>query len=292
MVRKFKCKSCNRVYEADEMSPNCVYCGSDNVTPYKPMSPVIKIAAISVAGLVVGFVCVKVVSLALNFKGHSESIAPANEQTLPSSSGVANLPTNSTPKEDSNVGNGEALMEISSGKPIIASVKEPVYSNGAYSLEVTASADSGDDLVYYLYASGKVDPVAYSSNGKFKNIPPAEDETGVYTLEVKNSRTGESTSKPIPGFVKQVEKTVTVKKLSAGDLQNMFNSGSVPSSAKPCFARGYKIVCSGLAEDESAPDRYEEILNRLIASWSSVVVTSLSYNDKNQITSIHIKVVY
>lgn len=292
MIRKFKCKSCNRVYEADELSPNCVYCGSDNVTPYKPMSPAIKIAAVSVAGLIVGFACMKAISLVLNLKNKSESVIATNEQSIPSSSGGANLPSATAPKEDSNVGNGEALMEISSGKPVIAYVKDPVYSNGTYSFEVTASADSGDDLVYNLYASGKVEPVAYSSNGKFKGVPPTEDDMGVYTLEVKNSRTGESTSKPISGFVKQVEKVVAVKKLSAGDLQNMFNSGVVPSSAKPCFAHGYKIVCSGLADDESAPDRYEEILNRLIASWSSVVVTSLSYNDKNQITSIHIKVEY
>lgn len=291
MIRKFKCKSCNRVYDADELNPNCVYCGSDNVTPYKPMSPALMIAAVSVAGLVVGFAGIKTISWVLNLK-NNESVVATEGQPIPSSSGGANLPSATTPKEDSNVGNGEALMEISSGKPTITSVKDPVYSNGTYSFEVTASADSGDDLVYYLYASGKVDPVAYSSNGKFKGVPPTEDDMGVYTLEVKNNHTGESTSKPISGFVRQVEKAAVVKKLSAGELQNMFNSGSVPSSAKPCFAHGYKIVCSGLADDESAPDRYEEILNRLIASWSSVVVTSLSYNDKNQITSIHIKVEY
>lgn len=183
-------------------------------------------------------------------------------------------------------------MEISSGKPEITSVSDPVWANGSYKFDVKATTKDGDDLVFNLYATGVVDPVAYSSNGGFRNIPPAEDGTGIYTLEVKNSRTGEYTSCPVSGFVQQVEKKVMAKKLSVEDLQKMFNSGSIPSNVKSSFAFGYKIVCSGLAEDETAPDRYEEIFNRLIASWSSVVVTGVKYNDRDQITSINIKVNY
>ena len=294
MIRKFKCKNCNHVYEADELNPNCVYCGSDNVTPYKPTSPAVKVLLVSVLGIGLGFGCAKVVSMVVN---KSDMVSePKNNDDMSSISlspgGGANLPVKSSETEDSNIGNGEALMEISSGKPEITSVSDPVWANGSYKFDVKATTKDGDDLVFNLYATGVVDPVAYSSNGGFRNIPPAEDGTGIYTLEVKNSRTGEYTSCPVSGFVQQVEKKVMAKKLSVEDLQKMFNSGSIPSNVKSSFAFGYKIVCSGLAEDETAPDRYEEIFNRLIASWSSVVVTGVKYNDRDQITSINIKVNY
>ncbi len=294
MIRKFKCKNCGHVYEADELNPNCVNCGSDNVTPYKPISPVVKVLAVAVLGLGIGFGCAKLVSIFVN---NTEIVSDKGQDGMSSiplspGGGGINLPDNSSDTEDTNVGNGEALMEVSSGKPEIVSVSDPVYANGSYKFEVKATTKDGDDMVFNLYATGVVDPVAYSSNGVFRNIPPTEDETGIYTLEVKNSRTGEYTSCPVSGFVQQVEKKVMAKKLSVEDLQKMFDSGSVPSNVKSSFASGYKIVCSGLAEDETAPDRYEEILNRLIASWSSVVVTGVKYNDRDQITSINVKVNY
>ena len=49
------------MYEADELNPNCVYCGSDNVTPYKPTSPAVKVLLVSVLGIGLGFGCAKVV---------------------------------------------------------------------------------------------------------------------------------------------------------------------------------------------------------------------------------------
>ena len=294
MIRKFKCKNCGHVYEADELNPNCVNCGSDNVTPYKPIPPAVKVLAVAVLGLGIGFGCAKMVS---SFVNNSEIVSDKGQEGMSSiplspGGGGINLPDNSSETEDSNVGNGEALMEISSGKPEIVSVSDPVFANGFYKFEVKATTKDGDDMVFNLYATGVIDPVAYSSNGVFRNIPPAEDGTGIYTLEVKNSRTGEYTSRPLSGFVQPVEQKTMAKKLTVEDLQKMFDSGSVPSNVKSSFASGYKIVCSGLAEDETAPDRYEEIFNRLIASWSSVVVTGVKYNDRDQITSINVKVNY
>lgn len=294
MIRKYKCKNCNRIYEADELNPDCVYCGSDNVTPYKPASPAVKVLLVSILGVGLGFGCAKVVSMLVNKSDAvSESRAKDDMSSISlSPGGGANLPARTSGAEDSNVGNGEALMEISSGKPEIVSVSDLAWADGAYKFVVKATTKDGDALVFNLYAAGVVDPVAYSSNGTFRNIPPAEDGTGIYTLEVKNSRTGEHTMRQVSGFVQQSEKKVMAKKLSVEELQRMFNSGSIPSNVKSCFAHGYKIVCSGLTDDETAPDRYEEIFNRLIASWSSVVVTGVKYNDRDQITSINIKVNY
>lgn len=290
MIRKFKCKNCNHVYEADELNPNCVNCGSDNVAPYKPVSPAVIALLFAVVGLGVGFGCVKAVSKIMRHR--DIGVTEREYASVSQSDGAANVPVAPSGVKDSNVGNGEALMEVKPGKPEIVSVSLPVYANGSYKFEVKATTESGDKLVFNLYAAGKSEPVAYSADGNFKNIPPAEDETGVYTLEVRNTVTNEYTSRPVSGFLKQVEQKTLINKLSAMDLQKMFNSGNIPASVKPNFAHGYKIVCSGLAEDESAPDRYEEIVNRLIASWSRVEVTNVKYNDKNQITVIYINVIY
>lgn len=291
MIRKFKCKNCNHVYEADELNPNCVNCGSDNVAPYKPVSPVVKALLFAVVGLGVGFGCVKVVSKLMSISSDSGVTEPEYASGSQSTGGV-NIPVATSGSSDTNAGNGEALMEVKPGKPDIISVSQPVYANGSYKFEVKASTENGDKLVFNLYAAGKIEPVAYSSDGSFKNIPPTEDETGIYTLEVRNTVTDEYTSCPVSGFIKPVEQKTKISKLSAGDLQKMLNSGNIPTNVKPHFAYGYKIVCSGLAEDEAAPDRYEEIVNRLIASWSRVEVTNVKYNDKNQITVIYINVVY
>lgn len=228
---------------------------------------------VTVAAVAIGFALMWLLKL-------KQSSSPGSGGSFVEES--SSMPSRSDEPADS------APLVTSSSVPVITNNPMPMLSGNAYSLTVQAEVETGDPLQYEV--SSMAGQRYTSSTGKFTGLESSKDQGGVYTVTVTNSRTDESAYKVVSGFDPVAQPKVT--KLTASELTDIFNSGNKPSDMASKFAKGYKINCVGLDSGEVAPDRYDEIFNRLVAAWSSVSVTDVAYNALDQITSMTINVSY
>lgn len=253
----YKCLACQKKFETPQEVDNCIYCGSDNITPVKSISPIWLM-------LLVFLLCVPVGYL------------------------VTELMTPQSPKPVDPVDPDPVPVIDSTTIPVIVSVSEPQYKNGSFTFSVTADVKRGR-LMYTLTAPGSLTPDYTSDDGKFSGIAPTED--GIYTLKVENVTSNQYDSKVLVGFVKPVQQPV--KKLTKSDIQKILDTQTTPQGLSSKFAKGYKLKFVGLDQDEPQPDRFDEIINRLVATWSKAeVLGDVEYDELNRITSLTIKVIY
>ena len=256
----YKCLACQKKFETPQEVDNCIYCGSDNITPVKSISPIWLMLLVFLLCVPVGYL---VTELMTSLGDEDEIIViPDDDRKI-------------VPPIDSTT------------IPVIVSVSEPQYKNGSFTFSVTADVKRGR-LMYTLTAPGSLTPDYTSDDGKFSGIAPTED--GIYTLKVENVTSNQSDSKVLVGFVKPVQQPV--KKLTKSDIQKILDTQTTPQGLSSKFAKGYKLKFVGLDQDEPQPDRFDEIINRLVATWSKAEVVDVKYDELNRITSLTIKVIY
>lgn len=134
--------------------------------------------------------------------------------------------------------------------------------------------------------------VARSSNGKFKKIPSIA--SGRYRLSIhwKDSLgyEGLGVDTLITGF-KPFEKP-KVKKLEAQELQRLINNCNSQLTTKnkrisPKLVLSFTNIKSG----EKRPQTIDEVYNKIkFGMWSSVRISSVEYNDENQVVKITISI--
>lgn len=256
----YKCLVCQKKFETPQEVDNCIYCGSDNITPVKSISPIWLMLLVFLLCVPVGYVLTEWVT-SLGDEDEIIVIPDDDRKIVP--------PIDSTTI------------------PVIVSVSEPQYKNGSFTFSVTADVKRGR-LMYTLTAPGSLTPDYTSDDGKFSGIAPTED--GIYTLKVENVTSNQSDSKVLVGFVKPVQQPV--KKLTKSDIQKILDTQTTPQGLSSKFAKGYKLKFVGLDQDEPQPDRFDEIINRLVATWSKAEVVDVKYDELNRITSLTIKVIY
>lgn len=279
MIRKFKCADCGCKYQADESDIKCPDCGSENVSPYKGSSVALHsgmFAGCLLLGLALGFGAKNI------FGGGPEGGTYVGQGTSPHSNTITGSGSiGNTVIEDT------PLPGVSDADPVIQPITDLKESGGKYSFTAVALCPNGDPVSYELQdQDGKL--IASSRDGKFTGIPASSDELGIYTLIVKNTKTGKKAEKPVPGFVRVAQQPV--QKLTKEELMSILTSGRTPSDFKRRFSTGYKMNFDGLDAGEPAPDRIEEVINRLIGAWDSVQILDIKYNDLNKITSISFRV--
>lgn len=256
----YKCLVCQKKFETPQEVDNCIYCGSDNITPVKSISPIWLMLLVFLLCVPVGYVLTEWVT-SLGDEDEIIVIPDDDRKIVP--------PIDSTTI------------------PVIVSVSEPQYKNGSFTFSVTADVKRGR-LMYTLTAPGSLTPDYTSDDGKFSGIAPTED--GIYTLKVENVTSNQSDSKVLVGFVKPVQQPV--KKLTKSDIQRILDTQTTPQGLSSKFAKGYKLKFVGLDQDEPQPDRFDEIINRLVATWSKAEVVDVKYDELNRITLLTIKVIY
>lgn len=257
----YKCLACQKKFETPQEVDNCIYCGSDNITPVKSISPIWLMLLVFLLCVPVGYLVTEWVT-SLGNKGEIIVIHddPTKKKIVP--------PIDSTTI------------------PVIVSVSEPQYKNGSFTFSVNADVKRGK-LEYTLTALGSLTPYT-SDDGKFSGIAPTED--GIYTLKVENVTSHQDVSQMLDGFKKPAQQPV--KKLTKSDIQKILDTQTTPQGLSSKFAKGYKLAFVGLDQDEPQPDRFDEIINRLVATWSKAEVVDVKYDELNRITSLTIKVIY
>lgn len=254
----YKCLACQKKFETPQEVDNCIYCGSDNITPVKSISPIWLMLLVFLLCVPVGYLVTELMT--------ARGPVPPDPPPYPDPVPVIDSTT----------------------IPVIVSVSEPQYKNGSFTFSVTADVKRGR-LMYTLTAPGSLTPDYTSDDGKFSGIAPTED--GIYTLKVENVTSNQYDSKVLVGFVKPVQQPV--KKLTKSDIQKILDTQTTPQGLSSKFAKGYKLKFVGLDQDEPQPDRFDEIINRLVATWSKAeVLGDVEYDELNRITSLTIKVIY
>ncbi len=256
----YKCLACQKKFETPQEVDNCIYCGSDNITPVKSISPIWLMLLVFLLCVPVGYLVTEWVT-SLGDEDEIIVIPDDDRKIVP--------PIDSTTI------------------PVIVSVSEPQYKNGSFTFSVNADVKRGK-LEYTLTAHDSLTSDYTSDDGKFSGIAPTED--GIYTLKVENVTSHQCDTKILDGFVKPVQHPV--KKLTKSDIQRILDTQTTPQGLSSKFAKGYKLKFVGLDQDEPQPDRFDEIINRLVATWSKAEVVDVKYDELNRITSLTIKVIY
>ena len=266
-MKLYKCIECGRKFETIDNVDNCIYCGSDNITPTKNISPLFLLPVVFLVCIGVGF-------------GVSELIS-RKPSRKPSSVDIIKERIVST----------DVFTVDSTAIPFIVSISEPKYSGGSFAFNVHAATKSNAKLDYLLYTLEDATLPYKSDNGEFVGVSPTED--GIYLLKVINVEVPEySVEHTVSGFLKPTVQPIV--KLTKSQIQKILDTQNPPAGLYLKFAEGYKLRFEGLDPGEPVPDRFDEILNRLLGcTWSAAeVIGEPVYDELNRITLLKIRVIY
>lgn len=271
---------------------------------------------IIVCGLVFGYGSGELVKTVINNKnsstidngladgGFGESIdktQPSTEMETPSFSeedgiryGVSevtrpNDDTISIEMEDNNPSNvtnevlyGFAIQEIEG--PFIEEASK------TYKLTIRLTKEFNDRIkglkspfLFELYAPNSTTPTYSSALGSFSGVLPSatsERQPGTYTLKITDTESGDVIEKEVKGFMP------IYNKVTCAQLTKNFNSGGPSSFIHE--AKGVHIKLLNCTE--LPPTTLYDVYTRLAANWTRVDVTSVEFNERNQITDITIRV--
>lgn len=192
--------------------------------------------------------------------------------------------------------------DLASSLPSIVSVSTPEFKNGTFSFKVRASCPSGDALIFQLLDSTSGKLIADNTNGSFYGVMPSNKPYKVIAVNVKtNQKTtpemvyckapAENVNKP------ESDAPATVDKVSKETLTSMINRGNYSVSFSKTWVRdhmsnGCRYVYTGLREDELKPDGLADLCDRVNMEGWRCTVTSIEYNQYNQITKVTIHITY
>ena len=267
-MKLYKCIECGRKFESNDNVDNCIYCGSDNITPTKNISPVYLLPVVVLVCIGVGFGVSELISGMFGKSSYNPDIII-------------------TPADQSST----VVLVDSTAIPSIVSVSEPKFSGGTYSFKVQATTKSNAKLDYLLYSMDDGMSQYRTADGEFAGVSPSGD--GTYLLKVINvDNPNYYVEHTVTGFLKPTVQPVV--KLTKSQIQQILNTQNAPTGLYLKFAEGYKLKFEGLDASEPVPDRFDEILNRLLGcTWSAAeVIGEPVYGELNRITLLKIRVIY
>ncbi len=141
---------------------------------------------------------------------------------------------------------------------------------------------------YFIHDKLKGDTVSKSNNGRFRAIPATE--SGEYSLYVHWTDSlgypGLAVDTLLTGF-KPFEKP-KIKKLEANELENLINKCDRKLSVRNTkISSALRLEFTNIMSEEKRPETIDEIYNKIkFGMWSSINVTSVDYNDDNQVVQI------
>lgn len=174
--------------------------------------------------------------------------------------------------------------------PVIDTVSTPVGKGGKYSFTVSASVESGDELIYGIYRDELcTDNVDANFDGNFIDVPG--NDSRIYYVKVENVKTHEAEIVSVGGFVKIVK----VQKVTKEDLEQLFNVAKSWSAASPKILAGVptnvqiKVLNQEIEKKRSVNDICMQIESGV---WSSVTVLqeSLVYDAQDRLVKMTVSV--
>lgn len=178
--------------------------------------------------------------------------------------------------------------------PVIMEVSSPVRgTDGKYSFNAVASVESGDVILYSLYADEScLTSVADELKGQFTGLVPVPSQT--YYLRIQNLTTKEySEVMPVKGFVQPV----SYEKVTKAELENLFNVAknfdAAPKNFGHRISKSLAITVNGANDDDRGVSTIADIcLKTQNTLWASVTVENLGYDGQGRLNKLVIRVNY
>jgi hypothetical protein len=274
MKRKFECKNCGKLFEADDSTMVvCPHCQSDNVDIARARIPV-KVW-IAVAGVIA------VVFLTyLLFKNGGEEQENVNEVLI---------------IDEPIIGGGDTIkVNAELVIPPTIEVGDLSLDGNGYTFKVGVKNPPAQKVfiaIFHPYDSLK--QIARSEDGQFKGVPYSDADGAFYNIALVDAATDTVIcSIPKTGFIKQV---AVATKMTAAELQQKIESRDeslMGIGENDYLAPDYKLTFTGLPSDAvNIPTILSDVFEKLdMETWATVTVTNLWYDDKNRISSITLDV--
>lgn len=273
MKQKFECKNCKARFEADDAERViCPQCHSDNVefASFHISSKWLKLIAAIVVALLIVFIVLY-------------SIRRCNTQTNPD---------NEVLSQDTFV------YDYHEPIPPTVSVSQPMCDmEGMYSVDVVPKNVSNGMKFYYVMLSHFDKKVLQKNeDGHFSNIPYCSEDGHSYDFAIMDSKVDTLLCVPVQqtGFVKQVV-IESSKKMTSEQLQKLIDTQSETLNGvgeNDYLAPDYKLEFSGLKSGANKPESWAEVFEMIeFEIWKSVRVSKLSYDEKNRINVVTLKVI-
>lgn len=281
-MKLFKCYDCGQqFYVSDEDSEDivCRNCQSDNVSPVNRKPILMKILAF-VAIAAIGF---GVALSVMNNKESDDDSNGGNEQDE-----QHEIKPDTLPKVN------QALLDI-----IELSYKDVEHKNYIYSFVANCNFKDKEKVDFkYEYQlmeeeGGKI--LQKSSDGKFVNLKPTKTESYYFKVTISDGKNTVATdSKQAIGFK---PKPVTITELANPWTKEQLEEAILERKASKevnFIARSPKISYINLREEEgSGPKNLQDVQSRLHYDlWAGVKVQNIGYNQRKEINSIVLEVIY
>ena len=167
------------------------------------------------------------------------------------------------------------------------------YNTLAYKLTVNIN-NLPQKAVAQFFIKDKLmgDTVSKSDNGKFRAIPATE--SGEYNLYISWTDSlgisGLAIDTLLTGF-KPFEKP-KIKRFEANELERLINKCDRKLSTRNAkISSNLQLVFTNISSEETCPQTIDEIYNKIkFGKWVSIAVTSVDYNDDNQVVQITMQI--
>lgn len=271
MQRRFECKNCQALFEADNTkNVQCPKCGSDNVEYVQFHIPVKfwKLGGILLVILAVGLLIVNI-----------DRFQPSTQYSV-----GGEVKDTAQIERDTTYINETGLQ-----LPAEINVGELVFEADGYKFDITVKNPPLQNFYFAVveYHGEKI--VAKSNDGRFAGVPYSPDDGGTYTLSLFDASTDTIIcSIEKPGFIRQI---AVAQKMTLAVLQSKIDNRDISlegAGENEYLSPDYKLEFVGLSSDAvNIPSTLGEIFDKLDNEiWKSVKVNSLEYDDMNRISKI------
>lgn len=271
----YLCHECKHVFQAeDSLNLSCPKCGSDNIDEKNKKKSLLlpKIIVFLLAVAIGYFVTPLLIPQPLPNE-------PKLVQPLPVEPALT-LESEDSTSTDTVAAVGPVEVQT---KPIKVVCTTPVNVDNRYVYSFTATSDyDGKNKIEYhlLTTPEKIDPIKISSDGNFKDVPPAENPEAFYWVcaVVKDENRTSDTVRVEGLKARPVE---VLRKVTAAEVVAILNKREAARKNSMYFSKAIQIHAEGRTfNDLSDFERHIGMKNLTVES------VQLKHNSQNKVTSI------
>ena len=281
MLRKFECKQCHCIFEADDQKAvTCPHCQSDNVdyAHFHIHKGMWKWGMALLAIIAIGIITVYFMN------HHQTETEQKSEDTL-----AYECDTSGTFVAE--------IVDLPHSPKVNIVGKMPKYESDGYSFKVMVT-DAPDDRPFYVAVLDceNHNKVIAKSNEKleFTKVPPSDNKNGQYDLGVFDAATNALLGTPSTrsGFYQQ-ESVAT--RMTAQELQRLIETDD-PSlmgmNENKFIAADCKLNFTNLPADDRRPESLYDITDMIhLGQWKGVKVVSVTHDTMNRIVAATFQII-
>lgn len=273
MKKKFECQDCNARFEADDAERViCPQCHSDNVE-FAGSHFSVKWLKLFVAIVII----LLIIFVGLYSIRHCSNLANTNNEVL---------------SQDT------FIYDYHERIPPTVRVSQPMCNKeGMYSVDVVPmNVSNGMRFYYVMFSHFDKKVLQKNEDGHFSNIPYCSEDGHSYDFAIMDSNVDTLLCVPVQqtGFVRQVV-IESSKKMTLEQLQELIDTKSETLNGvgeSDYLAPDYKLEFLGLKSGSNKPESWAEVFEMLeFEIWKNVRVSKLSYDEKNRINLVTLKVI-